>query len=48
MQIESEIDESELVLLVHKPGEQDDLHRWVIDPPDLRATADELLADLGA
>jgi hypothetical protein len=49
VQIEYEITEAESVLLVRKPGQRHALHRWVIDRRlDLKAIADELLADLGA
>jgi hypothetical protein len=49
MQIDFEITEAGPVLLVRKPGERHALHRWVIDRRlDLKTTADELLADLGA
>jgi hypothetical protein len=49
VQIEYEITEAGPVLLVRKPGQQHALHRWVIDRRhDLNATANDLLADLGA
>jgi hypothetical protein len=33
--------------MVRKPGEQDTLHRWIIDADfDVQAMANELLADL--
>jgi hypothetical protein len=48
-QIEYEITDAGPVLLVRKPGQRHALHRWVIDRTyDLKATANELLADLGA
>ena len=49
VQVEYEITEGEPVLLVRKPGQRETLHRCVIDRRlDLRTTANELLADLGA
>ena len=49
VQIEFESTGAGTVLLVRKPGERHALHRWVIDQRlDLKTTATELLADLGA
>ena len=49
VQIEYEITDDGPVLLVRKPGQRHALHRWVIDRRfDLKTTANELLADLGA
>jgi hypothetical protein len=49
VQIEFEITEAGPVLLARKPGQRQVLHRWVIDRSfDLKTTADELRADLGA
>jgi hypothetical protein len=49
VQIEYEITEAGPVLLVRKPGQQQALRRRVIDRTfDLKTTANELLADLGA
>ena len=49
VQIEYEITDAGLVLLIRKPGQRHALHRWVIDRSfDLKTTASELLADLGA
>jgi hypothetical protein len=49
VQIEYEIADAKPVLLVRKPGQRHALHRRVIDRSfDLKTTADELLADLGA
>jgi hypothetical protein len=49
VQIEYEITEAGRVLLVREPNQRHALHRWVIDPRlDLKTTATELLADLGA
>jgi hypothetical protein len=49
VQIEFGITDAGPVLLVCKPGQRQVLHRWAIDKRfDLKTTADELLADLGA
>ena len=49
VQIEYEITDAGPVLLVRKPGQRHALHRCVIDRSfDLKTTANELLADLGA
>jgi len=49
VQVEFKITEAGLVLLVSKPGLPHALRHWVIDRRfDLKTTADELLADLGA
>ena len=49
VQIEYEITGIGPVLLVRTPGQRHVLHRWVIDRRhDLKTTANELLADLGA
>ena len=49
VQIEYEITDAGPVLLVRKPGQRHALHRWVIDRTiDLKATANDLLSDLGA
>ena len=49
VQIEYEYMAAGLVVMVRKPGAQDASHRWIIDTGfDPQATANELLADLGA
>lgn len=49
VQIEYEITESEPVFLVRKPGQRHASHRCVINRNfDMKTTANELLADLGA
>jgi hypothetical protein len=49
VQIEYEITDAGPVLLVRKPGQRHALHRLIIDRRfDLKTTAEELLADLGA
>lgn len=49
VQIEYESTGAGPVLMVRKPGEQNTLHRWNIERAfDVKATANDLLADLGA
>jgi hypothetical protein len=48
VQTEYEIADAKPVLLVRKPGQDTPLHRRVIVRSFDLATADELLADLGA
>jgi hypothetical protein len=49
VEIGFEITKAGRVVLIRKPNEQDVLHRSIIDWGfDLKITADELLADLGA